>query len=475
MLKPIEIENELKKYVIGQDEYLKELSLIGHRHIKNIQLHNKGLRTINNNTLIIGPSGSGKTYAVEKLSKILDIPFYRIDGSSIQANNYRGKLKANSILEEVYQAHGKTDSERCIIFIDEFDKILDKYAQINGFGYMVQKDFMKILEPNSYKLDREVARNEILDTSCITWLCAGSFHEARTNTKEKDDYNIGFNKKDLTQEKERDLNETDLIKIGYLPELIGRFSNIINLNTLTKENLKQILTLKSSALGSYQDLFSIGDVILEIDESFYDYIVEKTTLEKVGVRGASQAMTKALNEAFYQSCNDETISKIKIYCKDNEVFYDYEYDRVLVPIMNERFDDVSVHPYTRLRLSEFAQYHDNKVLAQFDLDLLKNIFRSRLLYESSLYQWINYHIDDIEAELLDIDDDEEYLLATSAKIDVEDFSDFLSKLKHDLDKEYYENNKISSNRMSFSQERKYPKEDYESIQNIIKALEKRYG
>ena len=65
-----EIYRNLKQVVIGQDEYLKKLAILGYLHQVNIQLHDEGKETMKNNLLVIGPTGCGKTFAVKTIRKV---------------------------------------------------------------------------------------------------------------------------------------------------------------------------------------------------------------------------------------------------------------------------------------------------------------------------------------------------------------------------------------------------------------------
>ena len=64
LLKPVEIKNELDKYVVGQDEAKKTLAVAVYNHYKRVlhkDLTNDGVELEKSNILMLGPTGCGKT------------------------------------------------------------------------------------------------------------------------------------------------------------------------------------------------------------------------------------------------------------------------------------------------------------------------------------------------------------------------------------------------------------------------------
>ncbi len=76
LLKPMEIKAELDKYVVGQDEAKRALSVAVYNHYKRI-LSSKdndsdGVELEKSNILMLGPTGCGKTLLAKTTSRVIE-------------------------------------------------------------------------------------------------------------------------------------------------------------------------------------------------------------------------------------------------------------------------------------------------------------------------------------------------------------------------------------------------------------------
>lgn len=341
-LKPIDIENELKKYVFGQDEYLKKLSVFACKHMDNIRFVKQGAEPINNNLLVVGGSGCGKTYALKQLAKLIDVPFIEVDGSALQSNNYRGQMHARSIFNEALQRYGTERVKKSILFIDEFDKTLDVYALNTTGSHMVQRDLLKLFENGpKYPVGDidgrgiNVGLEEVgfLDTRAISIVCAGSYAESyyayQGDEKQEVNNKIGFdvnNNLEKPKNNKKTLDAEDLIRLGNLPELIGRFSTIVNVNSLTKEDMVNILTsAKGTTLGKYIDALSLSNVSTKFSTEFCKKIVDYVQDDNTGFRGADKILNHVFETVIYDVKNNSNINKVYLDCINNDVTVTYKF------------------------------------------------------------------------------------------------------------------------------------------------------
>ncbi len=159
-----------------------------------------------------------------------------------------------------------------IIFIDEIDKIASKEdvsgADVSREG--VQRDILPIVEGSTVN-----TKYGTVKTDYILFIAAGAFHIA---------------------------NVEDLI-----PELQGRFPVIVQLNSLTKEDFINILTLPQNALTKqYATLLAVDKIDLKFDDSAIEEIAElcvemNATQEDIGARRLHTIMENLLEDISFNA------------------------------------------------------------------------------------------------------------------------------------------------------------------------------
>ena len=327
LLTPEEIKAFLDEYVIGQDEAKKVLSVAVYNHYKRIMAGSDlGVDLQKSNILMLGPTGCGKTLLAQTLAKILNVPFAIADATALTEAGYVGEDVESILLKVIQAADGDIErAEHGIIYIDEIDKITRKSENpsitrdVSGEG--VQQALLKIIEGTVASVPPQGGRKHPhqeliqIDTTNILFICGGAFEgidkiiETRLDKK-----SIGFNA-EIAKKHEEDVDvllhqvlPQDLVKIGLIPELVGRVPVTVSLDLLDKEALIRILTEpKSSLVKQYQKLMELDGVKLEFDKAALDAIAETSLARKTGARGLRAIMEDIMMDTMFRVPSDDTI------------------------------------------------------------------------------------------------------------------------------------------------------------------------
>ena len=332
--KPSKIKSYLDKYVVGQEDAKKSISVAVYNHYKRIIHQSYGTDSVEidkSNILMLGSTGTGKTLIAQTLARLLSVPFAIADATTLTEAGYVGEDVENILVRLLQVSNYNVGAaEKGIIYIDEIDKVGRKNSSasitrdVSGEG--VQQALLKIIEGTIANLPPKGGRKHPeqsfipINTRDILFICGGSFSELQSIiSKRKGSSDIGFGSEDKISKKTNALDifngvkQEDLISFGLIPELIGRLPVVTRLNMLSeKDLLRVILEPKNSLVKQYQKLFLIEGIILDFEKDALNLIVKKGFRKKAGARGLRSVMEEVLVDVMYETPDIKDIERVTI-------------------------------------------------------------------------------------------------------------------------------------------------------------------
>ena len=295
--KLLNLEKNLHKRIIGQNDAVSAVS-------KAIRRNRAGLQSTKRppSFLFVGPTGVGKT----ELAKALAVEMFgnedsiiRIDMSEYMESHSTSKLIGSPPGYVGYDDAGQLTEKvkrkpYSIILLDEIEK-----AHPDVFNILLQ-----VLDDGKLT-DSQGNVTNFENTIIIMTSNAGS--NLNTNS-------IGFGKQSLDQSK-----ISSALKDLFRPEFLNRIDEIIHFNSLTQEELLQIidllLTYTSQALKN-------KEIKLSVSANAKKYILEKGTDLKYGARPLRRAIQKYIEDEIAEMLLKSEIlpgQTIKVDCRNEKL------------------------------------------------------------------------------------------------------------------------------------------------------------
>jgi len=276
----LQLEEELHKSVVSQDEAIKAVSRAIRRARSGLKDPNRPMGSF----IFIGPSGVGKTLLAKSLAEFMfgdPDALLQIDMSEYMEKHNVSRLIGAPPGYVGYEEGGQlTERIRrrpyAVVLLDEIEK-----AHPDVFNMLLQ-----IME-EGHLTDSFGRRVDFKNTVLIMTSNVGADRITTQAT-------FGFEKRDenVSYERMKDMLKGEIERV-FRPEFLNRVDEIVVFRKLTHKDLHDIVELEVSKVSRRLKEHGLS---LELSEATKAYLIEKGTDEKFGARPLRRAIENLIED-----------------------------------------------------------------------------------------------------------------------------------------------------------------------------------
>ncbi|GEM_PF-4659840 len=316
---PTSIHKSLDTVMEGQPEGKKSFSVEVSDYVTGASRGKLHLHPV---LLLLGPTGVGKTLMASHISKKTNLPKA---SANLQNNSGTGYV-GGSITDVFYtiQQQSKEESPFGYVLYNELDKLASD-NDLNSWGPQLQNELLSILEKGEVFLDdkknnsKENNNRGYFTTENLFFILTGAFVGlekiigARLGLTRTIGFGMQQNKKAEPEDEYallKQVTDEDLMEYGLKPELVGRISSTIVLDSLTEKDLKNILQKPSmSPITGHRTQLQLRGYDLEVEDEALEQMA-KACPTQTGARAIKGICSRVFKDIKYgpdKFARDKTI------------------------------------------------------------------------------------------------------------------------------------------------------------------------
>ena len=265
----VNLEDDLKKYIYGQDEAVEKL-------VTAIQISRAGLNEPEKpigSFMFSGPTGVGKTELAKKLAETLGIEFIRFDMSEYMEKHTVSRLIGSPPGYVGFDQGGQlteavNKTPHAVLLLDEIEK-----AHEDIYNILLQvMDHATLTDSNGRKVD---FRQIIL------------IYTTNTGSKESSRRNLGFAQKEFEDK------SSEAIDKFFSPEFRNRLTSILRFNALDIVIIEKIV---DKLIRELEDRLKTKKIKIELTPEARTYLAENGYDNQLGARPIQRLIDREITE-----------------------------------------------------------------------------------------------------------------------------------------------------------------------------------
>ena len=291
ILTPQEILAELNRTIIGQEEAKNAIAIA----LWKQQLKAHGAKSVPRSTLLLhGPTGCGKTAIAKEVARIVGLPFIHFDATALSEAGYKGRDAEDMVKDLVRTFEDHPHLSYGVILLDEVDKLSARGSEQRiAYSRGTQHSLLRLIEGT--RID---SNGKNIDSENLLFIFGGAFRGIGPKVDRKNP--IGFGAKPA-ETIIHDVDAEDFIAYGMEPELMGRITQRVALEPLSRDDLRRILLQsENSVLKQYQRFFAERGIDLRLSPKRVEEIIDEAVATSSGARGLQTAVENMVQPLLFR-------------------------------------------------------------------------------------------------------------------------------------------------------------------------------